>query len=96
MKTVYEILERIFAVFLSVSACLGMFLVGCLAGNLFCGALSFGAMWAIFLGCVITTWVAIQLLLEVRYRRLLCEVEEQEIREAEENSELYRHLTQNL
>lgn len=92
MKTVYEILERTFAVMLSVSACMGMFLFGVFFGNVFFGGVSMNALWWIFLGSAALTWAMIQALTEVRYRRLLILAEEQE----REDDELYQHLIQNV
>lgn len=92
MKTVYRIVERCITVILSVSACLGLFLFCVFFGNLIYGEVPMEALWWIFLGSVVLTLIMIYGLLEVRYLRLLALAEEQE----REESELYRHLTENL
>lgn len=92
MKTILEITERILSVFLSVCACMGMFLMGCFAGNLLCDELSTSAMWAIFLFSVILTYGTTQLLLEVRYRKLEILADELEMQKDEQAQELYEHL----
>ena len=94
MKTFLGYIEKVLSVILSVSSCMGMFLVGCFVGNLICGApLSTGAMYAIFFGCVILTYVLTQLLIEVRYRRL--EILADEL-EAQKDNELYEHLMESV
>lgn len=92
MKTILEITERILSVFLSVCACMGMFLIGCFAVNLLCDELSTEAMWAIFLASVILIYGATQLLWEVRYRKLEILADELEFQKDEQAQELYEHL----
>lgn len=96
MKMILEFVERSLAVFLSVMACMGMFLVGCLAGNLICGEESTSTMWAIFLGCLIITYAAVWLLTEVRYKRLEMLADELDFQKDKEAQELYEHLGQGL
>ena len=92
MKTILEITERILSVFLSVCACLGMFLMGCFVCNLLCYELSVSDMLVIFLSNVILTYGATQLLLEVRYRKLEILADELETQKDEQAQELYEHL----
>jgi hypothetical protein len=96
MKWILEIIERTVAVFLSVMSCMGMFLTGCLAGNMILGELSTSDMWAIFLGCLILTYGLIHLHNEVRYRRLEILADELELMENEEAQALYDHLTKGV
>lgn len=96
MKTILEFIERSLAVFLSTMACMGMFLVGCLAGNLICGEVSTSTMWAIFLGCLIITYAAVWLLTKVRYKRLEMLADELDFQKDKEAQELYEHLGQGL
>ena len=96
MKMILEFVERSLAVFLSAMACIGMFLVGCLIGNLIYGEVSTSTMWAIFLGCLIITYAAVWLLAEVRYKRLEMLAEEMDSQKDEEAQALYEHLTQGL
>lgn len=92
MKTIFEIVERILSVILSVSSCMGMFLIGVFFGRILFGEVSTDAMWAIFLASLILTYGATRLLLEVRYRRLEILADELEFQTNEQAQELYEHL----
>jgi hypothetical protein len=91
-KNLLGLAEKALSVVLSVSSCMGMFLIGCFAGNLIFGTVSTDAMWAIFLGSVILTYGATQLLLNVRYMRLEILADELELQKDEEARKLCEHL----
>ena len=92
MKLLCEIVERTLTVFLSAMACMGMFLTGCLFGNLLLDEVTTATMWTIFLGCVILTYGAIQIMLQARYQRLLLMAEEGLFDKDEEAQKLMEHL----
>jgi len=92
IKTILECVERCLSVILSVSSCMGMFLIGCFAGNLIWGDISTNFRWAIFLGSVILTRVETQLMLTIRYKRLEMLADELKFQIDEESQRLYEHL----
>lgn len=96
MKTILEVIERILSVNLSVCSCVGLFLIGCFAGNVFFGGVGTDGMWAIFLASLILTYGMTKLLLEVRYRRLEILADELELQKDEQANELYEHLTRGV
>lgn len=90
MISVHEIVEKSLAVFLSVMSTMGMFLTGCLFGNLFFDGLSYEQMWAIFLVSLALTAVLFPIMLDARLERMIEEaleadsMTEEERREAQE------------
>lgn len=71
MISVHEIIEKFLAVILSVMSTMGMFLTGCLFGNLLFGELSYEQMWIIFLTCLALTAVLFPIMMEARLERML-------------------------
>lgn len=69
-KEALECVEKTLRVVVSVSTCMGMFLIGCLVAKLICGTVSTDTMWNIFLVCLALTYCAIYFWLDVR-RKLL-------------------------
>lgn len=92
MKTILEFAERLIAVVLSLMSCMGMFLTGCLMGNMILGELEMSDMWVIFLCCLILTYVLSRLWLHVRCARLNMLVDELEMQDDEEAQRLCEHL----
>lgn len=95
MIFLYEIIEKFLAVFLSVMSTMGMFLTGCLFGNLLYGELSYEQMWIVFLVSLALTAVLFPIMMEARLERMIEEsleaasMTEEERREAQE---LCEHL----
>lgn len=95
MKTILEMAEKTLCMILSVSSCMGLFLIGVFAGNLLYGDVSTDAMWLIFLGGAVLTFLLTRLWEVVRYYRLSIMAEELQEQD-EEAQNLYEHLTANL
>ena len=85
-------IEKALSVVLSISSCMGMFLIGNFVGNLLFGTISTGAMLAVFLGSLILTYIMTELLLTVRYKRLEILADELEFQKDAQAQELYEHL----
>ena len=71
MIFLYEIIEKFLAVFLSVMSTMGMFLTGCLFGNLLYGELSYEQMWIVFLVSLALTAVLFPIMMEARLERMI-------------------------
>lgn len=95
MIFLYEIIEKFLAVFLSVMSTMGMFLTGCLFGNLLHGELSYQEMWIVFLVSLALTAVLFPIMMEARLERMLGEALEADAMTEEqrkEAQELCEHL----
>lgn len=95
MIFLYEIIEKFLAVFLLVMSTMGMFLTGCLFGNLLHGELSYQEMWIVFLVSLALTAVLFPLMMEARLERMLEEALEADSmteEERKEAQELCEHL----
>lgn len=95
MIFLYEIIEKFLAVFLSAMSTMGMFLTGCLFGNLLYGELSYQEMWIVFLVSLALTAVLFPIMMEARLERILEEALEADSMTEEqrkEAQELCEHL----
>lgn len=92
MISANEIVEKALAVFLAVMSTMGMFMTGCLIGNVLFGHLSYDEMWIIFLGSLGLTAVLFPIMINARIERMLDEALEASISEDEEARNLYDHL----
>lgn len=95
MIFLYEIIEKFLAVFLSVMSTMGMFLTGCLFGNLLYGELSYQEMWIVFLVSLALTAVLFPIMMEARLQRMIEEALEADSMTEEqrkEAQELCEHL----
>jgi phosphotransferase system glucose/maltose/N-acetylglucosamine-specific IIC component len=95
MIFLYEIIEKFLAVFLSVMSTMGMFLTGCLFGNLLCGELSYQEMWIVFLVSLALTAVLFPIMMEARLERMIEEALEADSMTEEQRKEA-RDLCEHL
>lgn len=90
-KAVLEDVEWLLSVILSVCCCMGMFLIGVFAGNLFFGTLTGKAMAILFVVSLFLTWGLTELKAEVRYRRLLMMAQEENDKQDDQDRERCEH-----
>lgn len=91
----YEIIEKFLAAFLSAMSTMGMFLTGCLFGNLFFDGLSYQEMWIVFLVSLALTAVLFPIMMEARLERMLEEALEADAMTEEQRKEA-RDLCEHL
>lgn len=95
MIFLYDVIEKFLAVFLATMSTMGMFLTGCLFGNLFFDGLSYNQMWIVFLVSLGLSIVLFPIMINARIDRIFEEslraasMTEEERKEA---NELYEHL----
>ena len=92
MKDRLETIEWLLSVILSTCACAGMWLVSVFIGELFFGEVTIKAMAVLFVISIVLTQLMNEVKLEVRYRRLLMEAQEQNARNDPEADALCEHL----
>lgn len=87
MISLYEVIEKFLGAFLRVMSTMGMFMTGCLFGNLLFGELSYEQMWAIFLVSLTLTAVLFPIMMDARLERMLEEALEADAMTEEQRKE---------
>ena len=91
-RIMLECVQKALTVILSVSATMGMFLMGVFVARLFVEQVSERAMWMMFLMGLVMTYVLTKILTLVKWELYNLLVDELEFQEDEKAVELYEHL----